>query len=154
MEIQKLCHKKFGDIRVLLLNGKFYFVGRDVANSLGFKDTTKAINHHVAAQDKFNPVDLATQAQICPDNLPPHGAAKINVPHNTIFINESGLYSLVLHSTLPAAKEFQHWVTSEVLPAIREKGYYINPYAPKVAPVPVKEVPENELSRREKISIH
>ena len=152
MEIQKLCHHKFGEIRVLLLNGKFYFVGRDVAESLGFKDTSKAVRQHVQAKDKFTNSDLAKgESQICPDILAGQNVA--TVPHNVIWINESGLYSLVLHSTLPAAKEFQHWVTSEVLPSIREKGYYINPYAPtapKIAPAPV---PENELNRLDKIKI-
>lgn len=159
MEIQKLCHKKFGEIRVLHLNGKFYFVGRDVANSLGFKDASKAVTQHVQAEDKFTISQLAEQSQIRSDNLacqaqstPPDFTGS-KIAHNAIWINESGLYSLVLHSTLPLAKEFQHWVTAEVLPSIREKGYYINPYAPTAPPAPVPEVPENELSRFDKIKI-
>ena len=155
MQIHILSHNKFGKIRVVILNGEIYFLGKDAADSLAFKDTSQAIRQHVQAKDKFTIADLAKMAQgdsqNCPDNLTGQNAAKI--PHNAIFINESGLYSLVLYSTLAVAKELQHWVTSEVLPSIRKNGYYINPNAitPPAPPPPV--VPESELSRREKIEI-
>lgn len=151
MEIQKLCHKKFGEMRVLHLNGKFYFLGKDAAGILKFKDTSKAIRQHVAAQDKFTLADLEAQAQVRPDKVAGQDAEKI--PYNAIWINESGLYSLVMHSTLPAAKEFQNWVTSEVLPSIRENGYYINPHAAAQVAAPVPEVPAVEISRLDKIKI-
>jgi len=134
MQIEILNHKKFGKMRVILLNGTLYFFAKDAATALGFKDTSKAIRHHVQEQDKFTLTELAAQNDFCPDNLAGQSAAQINfadekIPHNAIWINESGLYALVLHSNLPFAKELQHWITSEVLPSIREKGYYINPYA-------------------------
>ena len=155
MQIHILRHNKFGEIHIVIINGKLYLWGKDAANSLGFKDTNQAIRNHVQAKDKITTADFAKMAQgdsqNCPDILAGQDAAKI--PHNAIWINESGLYSLVLHSILPAAKEFQHWVTSEVLPSIRENGYYINPHAPsapKIAPAPV---PENEITRLDKIKI-
>ena len=166
MQIHILRHNKFGEIHIVIINGKLYLWGKDAANSLGFKDTNQAIRNHVQAKDKITTADftkmaqgdsqnrsdiLAGQTQNCSVTFTGQDAAKI--PHNAIWINESGLYSLVLHSILPAAKEFQHWVTSEVLPSIRENGYYINPHAPsapKIAPAPV---PENEITRLDKIKI-
>lgn len=142
--IQKIHHRKFGDVRVVILNGTVYFMGRDVATALGFKDTTRAIRAHVVAEDKkfVKPSDLRVGE--LPALFPNNGA---------FFINESGLYSLILSSKLPLAQEFKHWITSEVLPSIAKNGYYINPNAITPPPVPVENVPETELTRREKIEI-
>lgn len=166
MQIEILSHNKFGKIRAVFLNGEIYLFGKDAADSLGFKDTSKAIRQHVQAKDKFTTADLMKMAhgnsQSRPDNLAGQmqsrpvdltGQGAANIPHNALWINESGLYSLVLHSTLPVAKELQHWLTSEVLPSIRKHGYYINPHAMTPPPAPVPNVPENELSRLEKIKI-
>lgn len=98
----------FGAIRTLVDdNGNPWFVGKDVAAALGYKEPTKA------AREKVDPED--------------RGVSKMDTPsgeQEMIIINESGLYSLVLSSKLPSAKEFKRWVTSEVLPTLRKTGSY------------------------------
>ncbi len=106
-------HTKFGKVRVVIIDGEPYFVGKDVAMALGYKEPEKAVREHVDTEDKGVSV-LDT----------PGGKQSVKV------INESGLYSLVLSSTLPGAKQFKHWVTSEVLPSIRKYGYYENGATP------------------------
>ena len=120
-EFQFFRHKKFGKIRVLFINGEIYFVGRDVATALGYTNPAKAIRDHVDEEDK-KVVDLSSVTNRSPiaDGIP-EGWIKNEV----IVINESGLYSLILTSKIPDAKEFKHWVTAEVLPSIRKHGYYI-----------------------------
>ena len=98
----------FGKVRTTEINGEPYFVGKDVAEILGYKETAKAIRTKVDHDDKGVSV-LDT----------PGGKQEITV------INESGLYSLVFSSKLPKAKEFKHWVTSEILPSIRRHGAYM-----------------------------
>ena len=98
MEIQIFKHEKFGNIRTINKNGEPWFVGKDVAEVLGYADTRKAIRMHVDDDDKGGDI-LST----------PGGRQQITI------INESGLYSLILSSKLPQAKEFKRWVTSEVL---------------------------------------
>lgn len=103
---------EFGTIRTVTVDGQPYFVGKDVASVLGYKNIHDAICKHVDTEDK--------------------GVAKCDTLGGTqdlTIINESGLYSLVLSSKLPSAKRFKRWVTSEVLPAIRQTGGYI-PTAP------------------------
>ena len=100
--------REFGDMRTLLKNGEPWFIGNEIANILGYSNTRDAIAKHVDNADK-NTVAI-------------HDG--IGNPNKTI-INESGLYSLILSSKLPGAKRFKHWVTSEVLPAIRKTGGYI-----------------------------
>ena len=98
----------FGDIRTMTNeSGETFFVGKDVAEALGYNDPQKAIKMHVDDDDK-----LIRQIVVSGQN------------RNSIIINESGLYSLVLSSKLPQAKVFKHWVTSEVLPQIRKNGRY------------------------------
>ena len=88
-------------------NQNIFFIGKDVAKILGYRDTNQAIRKHVDEEDKFK------------------GAVKTTGGlQQSFFINESGFYSLVLSSKLETAKKFKHWVTSEVLPAIRKFGYY------------------------------
>ena len=101
-------HKLFGEIRTMTNDrGETFFVGKDVAEALGYSDPQKAIRVHVDSDDKG--VDkMAT----------PGGNQRI------VIINESGLYSLILSSKLEQAKAFKRWVTSEVLPAIRKTGHY------------------------------
>ena len=98
----------FGEVRTTVINGEPYFIGKEVATILGYKDTAKAIKAHVGKED-FMVGDLST----------------IKGTRVATFINESGLYSLILSSKLPKAKEFKRWVTSEVLPAIRKQGGYM-----------------------------
>ena len=95
------------EVRSLLLNNEPWFVGKDVADVLGYKNTKDALAKHVDAEDKLGS-QIATSGQ----------------NRNMTIINESGLYSLVLSSKLPSAKKFKRWVTSEVLPALRKTGQY------------------------------
>lgn len=136
--IQKVRHEKFGDIRVVVLDGKVYFVAIDVAKVLGFKDTDKAIRVHVQVQDKkkLTPSELAGVTQ---------NVGGVKISSNAILISESGLWSLVLYSRLPFAKELQHWITSEVLPSIMRNGYYVNPAVSSPA--------FEDFTRREKVDI-
>lgn len=97
-------------VRALTIDDEPYFVGKDVAEILGYKNTRDALNKHVDSEDK-NTVAIRD------------GIKKGN-PNQTV-INESGLYSLIISSKLPSAKQFKHWVTSEVLPAIRKHGAYM-----------------------------
>ena len=90
--------------------GETWFVGKDVAEALGCKNVNKALADHVSEDD-------LTKRYPIFDNM--------GRKQQAIFINESGLYSLVLSSKLPQARVFKHWVTSEVLPAIRKTGGYI-----------------------------
>lgn len=99
---------KFGSIRTLEVDGTPYFVGKDVAEILGYSNTRDALAKHVDGEDK-NTVAICDGIQGNP---------------NQVVINESGLYSLILSSKLPKAKEFKRWVTSEVLPTIRKTGMY------------------------------
>lgn len=96
------------EIRTLAIEGEPYFVGKDVADILGYQNGSRDINRHVDEEDRH-------KAMIFDGNQ----------YKETITINESGLYSLILSSKLPKAKEFKHWVTHEVLPAIRKHGAYM-----------------------------
>ena len=97
----------FGEIRTCHVNNQIMFVGKDVAQALGYSNTRDALNKHVDAEDKLES-QIATSGQ----------------RRTTIIINESGLYSLILSSKLPQAKAFKRWATSEVLPSIRRTGRY------------------------------
>lgn len=101
-------NESFGEIRTLIINGEPWFVGKDIAVALGYSNPRKALGDHVDDEDK--------------------GVTKCDTlggKQELIAINESGLYSLVLSSKLPTAKQFKRWVTSEVLPSIRKTGGYI-----------------------------
>ena len=101
----------FGQVRTLELEGEPWFVGKDVAQALGYSNTRDALDRHVDDEDKNTVVN--------PDGNRGNP--------NMIIINESGLYSLVLSSKLPTAKVFKRWITSEVIPSIRKHGAYITP---------------------------
>lgn len=95
------------EVRTLIDGDIIWFVGKDVATILGYSDTDQALRKNVEDEDKLTrPVDGSGQSR------------------NMILINEAGVYSLILSSTLPAAKQFKHWVTHEVLPSIRKQGFY------------------------------
>lgn len=108
---KNLVHPEFGELRTVEIDGEPWFVGKDVAEALGYSNTSKAIITHVADEDKI--------IKMLPNSQNGKTVGK------TYIINESGLYSLILSSKLPSAKEFKHWVTSEVLPSIRKNGAYI-----------------------------
>ena len=101
---------EFGQVRTAMIGSEPYFAGKDVAEILGYADPNKAIAMHVDEDDKLNDKTASSLGQ-----------------RGGWFINESGLYSLILSSKLPNAKKFKRWVTSEVLPAIRKTGTYTAP---------------------------
>lgn len=112
-ELQIFKNEEFGEIRSLSINNEPWFVGKDVASILGYKNYRDALNRHIDEEDK--------------------GVAECDTPggkQNLTVINESGLYSLILSSKLPTAKKFKRWVTSEVLPSIRKTGGYKLPDNP------------------------
>ena len=107
---KNLVYPEFGELRTVEIDGEPWFVGKDVATALGYSNTRDALSRHIDNEDKTSVV------------IPDSGS---NYKSKTTLINESGLYSLILSSKLPSAKEFKHWVTSEVLPSIRKNGAYI-----------------------------
>lgn len=107
-DLQIFNNEEFGEIRTVQLNNETYFIGKDVAEALGYERATKAIQDHVDSEDK--------------DEVPIQDS--IGRMQNTPVINESGLYALIFGSKLESAKRFKHWVTSEVLPTIRKTGGY------------------------------
>ena len=106
-EIKIFENEEFGSVRTLEINGKPYFVGKDVADILGYQNGSRDINRHVDEDDREKVMIFDG-----------------NQDKESIIINESGLYSLSLSSKLPNAKKFKRWVTSDVLPAIRKTGSY------------------------------
>lgn len=107
-ELTVFSNEEFGSVRTLTIDNEPWFVGKDVAAILGYSNTRDALVRHVDEEDK-NTVVIRDGIQGNP---------------NTVVINESGLYSLILSSKLPSAKRFKRWVTSEVLPSIRRHGLY------------------------------
>ena len=115
-EITVFNNDEFGSIRTVTIKNEPWFVGKDVANVLGYERDTKAVTDHVDEDDRKN-INGKTQSYLGLE-LGQRGGW---------LINESGLYSLILSSKLPNAKKFKHWVTSEVLPSIRKTGSYGKP---------------------------
>jgi len=109
-KLQVFTNEQFGEVRITMINNEPWFVGKDVADILGYINTRKAIGDHVDEDDKTDGVTIRDS---------------IGRKQNPVCINESGLYSLIFSSKLLKAKEFKHWVTSEVLPQIRKTGGYI-----------------------------
>lgn len=107
-EIQLFNNSEFGSIRVVDVDGIPYFVGKDVAEILGYSNTSKALADHVDSEDKLYNESLSSLGQ-----------------RGGWLINESGVYALVFGSKLPEAKKFKHWVTADVLPSIRKHGAYM-----------------------------
>ena len=106
-ELQVFKNNELGEIRTILIDNQPYFIGKDIAEVLGYTNTQKAIRDHVDKEDK-----LTERIVLSGQN------------REVIVINESGLYSLILTSKLPQAQKFKRWVTSEVLPSIRKHGMY------------------------------
>lgn len=110
-QVQVFNNEQFGDVRVIMQGEQPWFVGKDVASVLGYTNTRKALLDHVDNEDK-NTVTIRDGNKGNP---------------NQVIINESGLYSLIMSSKLPSAKQFKHWVTSDILPTIRQHGAYLTP---------------------------
>lgn len=104
-------NEEFGEVRTVTIDNEPWFVGKDVATALGYKDTSDALKKHVSEDDK---------RILKPGEMPTLKMSN----YGTYIINESGLYALIFGSKLASAKRFKHWVTSEVLPAIRKTGGY------------------------------
>lgn len=117
-EIKLFTNKEFGEIRTMNIDEEPWFVGKDVAEALGYSNASKAVSTHVGEEDRILKV-LEADSQ--------NGNV---VKTQTALINESGLYALIFGSKLGSAKRFKHWVTSEVLPAIRKTGSYQKPMSP------------------------
>ena len=111
-------HEEFGEIRTLNIDGEPWFVGKEIAEKLGYSNSRKALADHVKDNHK-NTVTIRD------------GITRGNP--NQVIIDEAGFYSLVLRSKLPQAEQFQEWVTSEVLPAIRKHKMYLTPETAKEA---------------------
>ena len=109
-ELQVFNNDEFGSIRTVTIENEPWFVGKDVAEVLGYTNPSKALADHVDTEDKLNNETLLSLGQ-----------------RGGWLINESGLYALILSSKLPSAKKFKRWVTSEVLPSIRKTGSYSKP---------------------------
>lgn len=110
--IQVFENSEFGNVRVVERDGEPWFVAKDIAERLGYTNPSKAIQDHVDEEDKLNNETLSSLGQ-----------------RGGWLINESGLYSLVLSSKLPNAKQFKRWVTHDVIPAVRKHGAYLTPDA-------------------------
>lgn len=119
---------EFGQVRIVQQNGEPWFIGKDVAEILGYSNTKDAIAKHVDDEDKLGS-QIATSGQ----------------NRNMTIINESGLYSLILSSKMPKAKEFKRWVTSEVIPAIRKTGGY----EAMAQAVPINDEPATDFTQLE-----
>lgn len=107
MELQVFSNAELGEVRTLVIDGEVMFVGKEVADILGYSNTQKAIRDHVDEDDK-----LTERIVLSGQN------------REAVFINESGLYSLIISSKMPNAKKFKRWITTEVLPSIRKHGVY------------------------------
>lgn len=110
-DIQIFSNEQFGQVRVITKDGEPWFVGKDIAEVLGYLNTKDAIATHVYEEDK----KIIQRSENATLEIPNRGLT---------IINESGLYSLILSSKLPQAKKFKKWVTSDVLPSIRKHGMY------------------------------
>ena len=122
-------HEEFGKVRVLLIDGEPWFVGRDVCNALGYANSRKALIDHVP--DKFKRVindktleQMASQSKGNESLL-----LEFDSPRGLTFVNEPGLYRLILRSNLPAAEEFSDWICEKVVPSILRTGSYTLPSA-------------------------
>lgn len=110
-DLQIFSNPEFGQVRTVEIDGQPWLVGKDVAEALGYKNTKDALERHVDDEDKRQNDGVVIHDSIGREQHP-------------VIINESGLYSLILSSKMPKAKAFKHWVTSEVLPALRRNGVY------------------------------
>lgn len=114
-------NEEFGEIRTVTIDDEPWFVGKDVATALGYKNTKDALAAHVEDCDKI----MGSQ------NATPSIKDSMGREQYPTWINESGLYALIFGSKLESAKRFKHWVTKEVLPAIRKTGSYQRPMTPE-----------------------
>lgn len=113
LDLTVFANEEFGEVRTMVIEGEPWFVGKDVVDILGYRNGSRDINRHVDEEDKRKIMLFDG-----------------NQDKETIIINESGIYSLILSSKMPNAKKFKRWVTKEVLPSIRKTGGYKVPTSP------------------------
>lgn len=126
-ELQIFKNEEFGQVRTVTIDNKPWFVGKDVAEALGYSNTKDALISHVGEEDKriLQRSEIATIENHLPKEVFPVNFTSGDIPNRGLtIINESGLYALIFGSKLESAKRFKHWVTSEVLPSIRKHGVY------------------------------
>ncbi len=122
-ELQIFNNEEFGTVRTVTIDNEPWFVGKDVAEALGYKNTKDALATHIESCDKV----MGSQ------NATPSITDSMGRTQHPTWINESGLYALIFGSKLESAKRFKHWVTSDVLPAIRRTGSYdMEQYSPEM----------------------
>ena len=144
--LQIFKNEQFGQVRVVTKDNEPWFVGKDVAEILGYTNSRKALLDHVEQEDKFIGDGVTIRDSIGREQSP-------------VVINESGLYSLILGSKLPTAKKFKKWVTSEVLPSIRKHGMYAtdelldNPDLLIAAATRLKEERQARLEAEKKVQV-
>lgn len=129
----------FGNVRVVIQDGEPWFVGKDVAQVLGYKNTKDAIIVHVDGEDKrlIQRSEIATFENRTREFDSSIDLSFGDIPNRGLMaVNESGVYSLVFGSKLPEAKKFKHWVTYDILPAIRKTGRYEDPARTSTPPIP------------------
>ena len=127
-QITVFASDKFGDVRIVQIGNEPWFVGKDICDILGYQNGSRDINRHVDEEDRQNYQN---------------GTFESN--RGLTIINESGLYSLILSSKMPKAKEFKRWVTSEVIPAIRKTGKY----EAMAQAVPINDEPATDFTQLE-----
>lgn len=137
-EIQVFNNEQFGQVRVITKDGEPWFVGKDVAEVLGYLNTKDAIATHVYEEDK----KIIQRSENATLEIPNRGLT---------IINESGLYSLILSSKLPQAKKFKKWVTSDVLPSIRKHVEDDEKYLSKVGEIPTLKT-SNHVAEEDKLN--
>ena len=108
-ELEIFKNEEFGEIRVTAIDGEPWFVGKDIADILEYRNGSRDINRHIDEEDRRKSMIFDG-----------------NQNKETIIINESGIYSLILSSKLPNAKKFKRWITTDILPTIRKTGGYVN----------------------------
>ena len=144
MELQIYKNAELGSVRTTVIGSEPFFVGKDVAEILGYSNPRKALSDHVDEEDKMDGVTIRDS---------------IGREQKPILINESGLYSLILRSQLPKAQKFKRWVTSEVLPSIRRHGMYAtdeliaNPDLAIAAFTALKEERERRIALEEEAAV-
>ena len=129
-DLQIFNHPDFGEVRTVTINDEPWFVGKDVAEKLGYQNSKDALISHVDEDDKriLQRSEIATLENHIPKDALSVNFVRGDVPNRGLtIINESGLYSMILSSKLPGAKEFKRWVTSEILPSIHKHGAYMTP---------------------------
>lgn len=132
--IQVFNNPDFGTVRTVLINGEPWFVGKDVAAALGYKNTKDALIKHIESEDKRRSRIATTSSE-----------------QDMTIINESGLYSLIFGSKLNSARRFKHWVTSEVLPAIRKTGTYGQQRPPMTLPEQIQLIAQGHVELKAEI---